>query len=68
MVTNTELTYMTRKTTPYPGDEYTMHALQEVRKAILEYKSNYENRTFDIEFSNGDNLVFQIEPRNLSHM
>ena len=68
MLTNQELNYMTKKEIPYPGVAYSLNALKEVKMAIKEYQQNYENHIFDIEFSNGENIIFQIDRRNLAHM
>ncbi len=69
MLTNVELDYMTKRNDiPYPGDNYSLEALKEVKAALIEFKNHYESRTFDIEFSNGDNIVFEIQSMNLPHM
>lgn len=73
MISNREMKYVNAKvdnehSIPYPGDNYSKDALLELKNSLYLYDVYYKNRDYDILFSNGDNLVFGIQPFNLSHI
>lgn len=71
MISNRELKYVNAKAEqpiPYPGDTYSKEALQELKNAIYLYDAYYKDREYDVLFSNGQNIEFEIAKHNLAHV
>jgi len=71
MITNREMLYVNQKEEekiPYPGKNYAKNSLLELKEALQIYNTFYKNKMFEIAFSNGQNLEFQIETNNFPHL
>lgn len=70
MITKKELNYvgLWAKSVPYPGDTYAEETMEKLRKAEQLFRNIYENNTYNITFSNNDEIEFEIQARNLAHI
>jgi len=70
MISLTELQYVNSWTRglPYPGIEYSKESFKKLKAATQMYESNYRNRQYEISFSNGEQIFFEIQIKNLCHM
>ena len=53
---------------PFPGVDYAYDAINRLSYALAVFKKNYENKEFNVLLSNGEDLVFKIEDKNLAHL
>lgn len=70
MITKKEMGYINLWPikTPYPGIEYSEKILKKLRKCINLYNSKYLNRKYTIQFSNNEEVEFEIQDKNLAHL
>lgn len=70
MLTMKELDYVNRpiNKVPFPGRNYALEAAEKLIKAFELYKSDYQDKEYDIIMSNGKSLTFEILKKNLCHM
>lgn len=68
MISRRELDYIHYRTTPYPGDIYSMEALEILKASFMEFNYRCRGKEYDISFSDGNTVSFSIKPENLSHM
>lgn len=71
MISIKELEHMNAKNLknlPNPGDQYCSAALDSLATAVRIYEEYYKGRTYTINFSDGSEITFEINPGNLSHM
>lgn len=53
---------------PFPGADYAYDAINRLSYALAVFKKNYENKEFNVLLSNGEDLVFKIDSRNLAYL
>ena len=53
---------------PMPGEEYSLSVLKEMENCYKLFLEKYNNKEYNILFSNADELNFSIQDRNLCHM
>ncbi len=70
MISLTELKYVSSwaKKTPYPGEEYCEETMVDLERAFQEYQNHYMNCQYEIAFSNGTQIFFELLDKNLSHI
>ena len=70
MITGKELKYVTywSSKTPYPGVAYAEQTAEKLLKAVETYEQFYMDRQYDLILSNGEQLEFEINCKNLCHM
>ena len=70
MITRKEMGYVNDwpNRIPYPGEEYCVKTLQKLKKCFELYNKEYLNRKYTIQFSNNEEIDFEIEDRNLAHI
>ena len=70
MVSKRELEYVNKyaKTVPFPGNNYAYDAMQMLINAYDTYIKNYQGKSYDFIFSNGEEINFQIFEKNLAHL
>ena len=70
MISNKELQFINTRAekTPYPGREYSEETMFILKEAFEVYKKNYENKKYNIIFSNAEEINFEILPKNICHM
>ena len=70
MITKKELSYINTwpNKTPYPGADYCVKVLEKLVKCFELYNKKYLNRSYTIQFSNNEEINFEILEKNLCHM
>ena len=70
MITSKELQYVDARAnrTPMPGIEYSMKVLSEMKDCYDSFKQKYYNKEYNMIFSNGEEIRFEILSKNLCHM
>lgn len=70
MISQKELNYVGTyaRFSPYPGDEYAKDVLQKLINAYNRYQEKYMNKNYSMIFSNGEELEFEIFPKNMCHL
>jgi len=70
MITTKELQYVDTWATkiPMPGIEYSISVLKEMKECYETYKRKYQNKEYNLIFSNGEEICFEILACNLCHM
>ena len=70
MISKVELQYVNKyaRQVPYPGDNYAMDVMDKLIKAFNLYKDKYQDKTYSLILSNGEEFEFAILPKNLCHM
>ena len=70
MITSKELQYVDSwaNRTPMPGVEYSMKVLNEIKDCYDSFKLKYYNKEYNMIFSNGEEIRFEILSKNLCHM
>lgn len=70
MITTKELQYVDAWATkiPMPGIEYSISVLKEMKECYETYKRKYQNKEYNLIFSNGEEICFEILACNLCHM
>lgn len=70
MLTSKELKYVELKSNaiPMPGYDYSLNILKEMKKCYELYNQKYKNKSFNIVFSNSEEIDFEILSKNLCHM
>ncbi len=71
MFLNREMSYVNVKAgsnIPYPGKTYGKEALEELKNALYLYEQYYKGKIYDISFSNGENVEFEINTANVAHV
>lgn len=70
MITTKELQYVDTWATkiPMPGIEYSISVLKEMKECYETYKRKYQNKEYNLIFSNGEEICFEIMAFNLCHM
>ena len=70
MITIKELNYVDRwaNRVPYPGDSYCEIAMEKLQQNLKLYNDEYSKITYDISFSNNEEIEFQILSKNICHM
>lgn len=70
MITRKELEYVGQwaRRVPYPGDTYAEETMEKLKIAEKLFKTIYDNNTYNITFSNNDEIELEIQARNLAHI
>ena len=70
MITAKELQYVDLWPTkiPMPGEEYSNQVIEELKECYERYKQKYQNKEYNLIFSNGEEIDFEIMSFNLCHM
>lgn len=70
MISKKELEYVNIKTmcAPYPGINYSEEAMEDLAAAFSAYEEYYADRLYNIMFSDGNEIDFEVERKNLCHM
>ncbi len=70
MISKKELGYVNSyaKRVPYPGYEYSRETLEHLKDSLLHFKEKYEGITYNIVFSNSEEIFFEVQEQNLAHM
>lgn len=70
MISKKELNYVSSyaRFAPYPGDEYAQNVLKRLSDAYEKYQEKYMNKNYSMIFSNGEELEFEIFPKNMCHL
>lgn len=70
MITTKELQYVDKWETkiPMPGEEYSTQVVDEMKECYETYKQKYKNKEYNLIFSNGEEITFEIMASNLCHM
>lgn len=68
MLTQSELNYVNRHNFPYPGDDYALAALLKVKESLKQYQDYYKSREYEMTFSDGFSIKFEIIESNVAHM
>ena len=70
MITTKELQYVDIWATkiPMPGEEYSTQVINEIKECYETYKQKYQNKEYNLIFSNGEEITFEIMASNLCHM
>ena len=70
MITAKELQYVDlwASKIPMPGEEYSKQVVEEIKECYETYKQKYQNKEYNLTFSNGEEIDFEIMQSNLCHM
>lgn len=70
MITTKELQYVEAWASkiPMPGEEYSTQVVSEMKECYETYKQKYKNKEYNLIFSNGEEITFEIMASNLCHM
>ena len=70
MISRKELEYVSAwaNTVPYPGIVYSEEAMEDLEAAVKTYEAEYRGRQYNITFSNGEEIAFELFAKNLPHM
>ena len=70
MITKKEMGYVNSwpNRTPYPGEEYSVEIMDKLKKCYELFNDKYLNRRYTIQFSNNEEIEFEILDRNLAHI
>lgn len=70
MITAKELQYVDlwASKIPMPGEEYSKQVVEEIKECYETYKQKYQNKEYNLTFSNGEEIDFEIMQFNLCHM
>jgi len=70
MITSKELQYVDSwaNKIPMPGVEYSKEVLEEIKKCYEIFKQKYQDKEYNIIFSNQEEIKMQILDKNLCHM
>lgn len=70
MITTKELQYVElwANKIPMPGVEYSLEIMKEIEACYKLYNNYYKDKEYNFLFSNGEEIVFEILPKNLCHM
>ncbi len=70
MVSKKELEYVNQyaRAVPFPGANYAYEAIETLIKAYKTYEENYQGKSYNFIFSNGEEIDFQILEKNLAHL
>ena len=70
MITKKELSYINTwpNKTPYPGSDYSVKVLEKLAKCFDLFNRKYFNKSYTIQFSNNEEIDFEILSKNICHM
>lgn len=70
MISKSELKYVNKSTgyIPYPGDEYALKVMEELKEAYELFKEKYDGKSYSMILSNGEEFQFSILDKNLCHL
>lgn len=70
MITSKELSYVEfwASKIPMPGIEYSSRVVEQMKECYEIYKQKYQNKEYNLIFSNGEEICFEILASNLCHM
>lgn len=70
MVSRKELEYVNQyaRTVPFPGKNYAIDAMEMLIKAYKTYINNYQGKSYNFIFSDGEEINFQIFDKNIAHL
>ncbi len=70
MITRKELGYINNwpSRVPYPGETYCIKVMEKLKKCFELYNKDYLNRKYTIQFSNNEEIDFEILYMNICHM
>ncbi len=70
MITKKEMGYinMWPNKIPYPGEDYCYRVLMKLKKCFELYNEKYLNRKYTIQFSNNEEVDFEIMAKNVAHI
>lgn len=70
MITTKELQYVGdwAKKIPMPGIEYSTNVMREIEYCYNLFNDIYKNKEYNLIFSNGEEIIFEILSKNLCHM
>lgn len=70
MISKRELKFVNgyARTVPFPGKNYAIDAMNLLINAYNIYEKNYQNKEYNLIFSDGEEINFKILTKNLSHL
>ena len=70
MITRKEMGYVNSwpNRIPYPGEEYSVKIMEKLKKCYDLFNKKYLNRRYTIQFSNNEEIDFEILDKNLAHI
>lgn len=70
MITSKELDYVNTwaRKIPMPGVEYSINTLEELKRCIDLYATQYQGKEYEIIFSDNNEVRFKIDEKNLCHL
>ena len=70
MITSKELQYVDAwaSKVPMPGYDYSIKVLNDLKDCFNKFNEKYRNKEYNIIFSNGEEIKFEILDKNLCHM
>lgn len=70
MISKKELGYVTNpaRYAPFPGKDYAIKTMDSLINSYNLFLSDYQNKTHDLIFSNGDEIEFGILDKNIAHL
>lgn len=70
MISKKELSYVNNyaRFAPYPGDTYAEKVMEKLETAYERYQRLYQNKAYSLIFSNGEEIEFEIQPKNICHL
>jgi len=70
MLTRKEMNYINRRAfeVPYPGEDYSSQTLFKLKQCIDFYNAHFLDKKYTIQFSNNEEIDFEIASKNLAHL
>ncbi len=70
MISKKELSYVTNlaRYAPFPGKDYAIKTMDSLISSYNLFLSDYQNKTHNLIFSNGDEIEFGILDKNIAHL
>ena len=70
MISRQELQYVSdyARKVPYPGDDYAYDVIDKIANALLIFKKKYDGKRYSLILSNGEEICFEIQSKNLAHL
>lgn len=70
MISKKELSYVGNyaRYAPFPGKDYAIKTMDNLINSYNLFLSDYQNKTHDLIFSNGDEIEFGILDKNIAHL
>lgn len=70
MISNAELQYVNSyaRYAPYPGKDYAINVMDSLQEAYNLFMKIYNDKRYSLILSNGEEIDFEIQSKNLCHM